>query len=128
MLERAQKAESEVLAFTTNQKELEQSTKRSLSEMKAQLEDALRKEAKATSESAALKNGVKGIKESFARDMKSIRDDMSGANERWKKEGEEMRAKNEALVALVRSQSYVLRQAICIRFCTDEEGLSEHRS
>lgn len=105
VLERAQKAEAEVLAFTTNQKELEQSTKKALNEMKAQLEEAQRKEAKATSEAAALRNGVKGIKDSFARDLKSIRDDMSGADERWEKQGEEMRAKNEALVALVKSQS-----------------------
>lgn len=105
VLERAQKAEAEVLAFTTNQKELEQSTKKSLAEMKAQLEDAQRKEAKATSECSALRTGVKGIKETFARDLRGIRDDMNGADERWKREGEEMRAKNEALVTLVKSQS-----------------------
>jgi DNA helicase IV len=73
--------------------------------MKLQLEEAQRKEAKATSECSALKNGVKGVKDSFARDLKHIRDDMGLADERWKKEGDEMRAKNEALVALVRSQS-----------------------
>ena len=105
VLERAQKAEAEVLAFTTNQKELEQTTKKSLSEMKALLEDAQRKEAKATSECSALRNGVTGIKESFARDLKSIRTDMSGADEKWKKDGEEMRAKNEALITLVNLQS-----------------------
>lgn len=73
--------------------------------MKIQLDDAQRKEAKATSESTALRNGVKGIKETFARDLKSIRDDMNSADERWKREGDEMRAENQALVTLTQSQS-----------------------
>lgn len=73
--------------------------------MKTQMEEAVRKEAKANSECAALRDGVRSMKDAWARDIKGIKDDMKTANERWKAEGEELENKNKALIRLTQEQS-----------------------
>lgn len=73
--------------------------------MRAQLEEAQRKEAKATSECTALRDGIKGMKESWARELKGIRAEMKAADEIWKRDGEEITLKNAALVKLTQDQA-----------------------
>jgi hypothetical protein len=105
VLERAQKAEAQAATLSGNQKELEQSTKKSLAEMSTQLAEAVRDKAKAESESSTLKSGVGGMKESWAREVKAFRAEMKKADEGWKQERDEVKAKNQALLKLVQDQS-----------------------
>jgi predicted nucleic acid-binding Zn-ribbon protein len=105
VLERAQKAESQVAMLSGNQKELEQTTKRSLAEMTSQLAEAQRREAKAESESSALRGGFGSMKDAWAREVKSLRVEVKKTEERWKSEHDQVRAKNQALLKLVQDQS-----------------------
>ena len=105
MLERAQKAEGQAASLSSNQRELEQSTKKSLAEMSTQLAEAQRDKAKAESESNALKSSVGSMKESWAREVKGLRGEMKKADEGWIQERDEVLAKNAALLKLVQDQS-----------------------
>jgi hypothetical protein len=105
VLERAQKAEAQALLLSGNQKELEQSTKKSLAEMTAQLAEAQRKETKAESESSALKSSVGSMKDAWAREVKALRAEVKRADEKWRNEHDEVKAKNQALLKLVQDQA-----------------------
>lgn len=105
VLERARKAESEAASYASNQKDLEKSTKKALAEMKIQLEEAQRKEAKAGSETTALREGVKAMKETWTRELKAVRAEMKVAEEQLKRDAADTRAKNTALVKLTQDQA-----------------------
>ena len=73
--------------------------------MSTQLAEAQRDKAKSESESSALKSGVGSMKESWAREVKALRAEMKKADEGWKAERDEVKAKNQALLKLVQDQS-----------------------
>ena len=107
VLERAKKAESQAATLSSNQRELEQSSKRSLAEMSTQLAEAQRDKARAESECNALKSSVGSMKESWAREVKVLRGEMRKADDGWKQERDEVLEKNTALLKLVQDHSSV---------------------
>jgi len=75
--------------------------------MSTQLAEAQRDKAKAESECNALKSSVGSMKESWAREVKTLRAEIKKADEGWKQERDEVLEKNAALLKLVQDQSSV---------------------
>ncbi|KAK8866156.1 hypothetical protein IAR55_001307 [Kwoniella newhampshirensis] len=105
VLERARTAEAALAQHQSSRKNLEQSTKKSLQHMTAQLTEAQAGQAKAERECASLRESVKSLRDVWAREVKSVREEWKRGEERGKREREEARQKHLALVALVQSQS-----------------------
>ncbi|WVQ97461.1 hypothetical protein IAU59_004574 [Kwoniella sp. CBS 9459] len=105
ILERARTAEAALSSHQSTRKALEQSTKKSLSHMTAQLTEAQAGQAKAERECASLRDSVRSLRDVWAREVKSVREEWKRGEEKGKKEREEARQKHLALVKLVQSQS-----------------------
>ncbi|OCF34049.1 hypothetical protein I316_04396 [Kwoniella heveanensis BCC8398] len=104
ILERARTAEAALASHQSTRKALEQSTKKSLSHMTAQLTEAQAGQAKAERESAYT-DSVRSLRDVWAREVKSVREEWKKGEEKGKREREEARQKHLALVKLVQSQS-----------------------
>ncbi|KAK1925705.1 hypothetical protein DB88DRAFT_208250 [Papiliotrema laurentii] len=105
VLERARTAESSLAQHLSTRKALEQSTKKSLQQMSAQLADAQAAQAKAESESHSLKDSVKSLKGVWARELKAAREEIRKAEEKGRKDLEDARQSHVQLVQLVESQA-----------------------
>ncbi|OCF42287.1 hypothetical protein I317_03907 [Kwoniella heveanensis CBS 569] len=105
ILERARTAEAALASHQSTRKALEQSTKKSLSHMTAQLTEAQAGQAKAERECASLRDSVRSLRDVWAREVKSVREEWKKGEEKGKREREEARQKHLALVKLVQSQS-----------------------
>ncbi|WVF70453.1 hypothetical protein IAT40_005243 [Kwoniella sp. CBS 6097] len=105
ILERARTAEAALASHQSTRKALEQSTKKSLLHMTAQLTEAQAGQAKAERECASLRDSVRSLRDVWAREVKSVREEWKRGEEKGKKEREEARQKHLALVKLVQSQS-----------------------
>jgi hypothetical protein len=91
LLERARTAEAGLATHVSTRKALESSTKKALAQMAAQLTDAQSNQARAEREATSLREGVKSLRDVWARDIKSVR-------EEWKKGEEKARAEREEAV------------------------------
>ncbi|CAD6587762.1 MAG: hypothetical protein TREMPRED_004849 [Tremellales sp. Tagirdzhanova-0007] len=103
--ERARAAESSVSTHESTRKALELSTKKSLAQMSAQLSESQNNQARAEREAENLREGVRSLKEVWAREMMAVREEWKRGEERGRREREEARETHLALVKLVQSQS-----------------------
>ncbi|WWD17638.1 hypothetical protein CI109_102079 [Kwoniella shandongensis] len=105
VLERARTAEAALSQHQSTRKNLEQSTKKSLQHMTAQLTEAQAGQAKAERECSSLRESVKSLRDVWAREVKSVKEEWKRGEEKGRREREEARQKHLALVKLVQSQS-----------------------
>ncbi|ODN90222.1 hypothetical protein L198_06240 [Cryptococcus wingfieldii CBS 7118] len=105
VLERARTAESAFKEISSTRKTLEQSTKKSLTDMTAQLQEAKMREMKAEREAQSLKDGVQSLKDLWARDVKGVREEMKRAEEAEREKREEDARKREEVLKLVETQA-----------------------
>jgi hypothetical protein len=118
VLERARTAESELQLQQSTRKTFEKSTQKQIQTMATQLADAQLSSKKAETECSSMKEGMRSLKEQWARDVKGLRDEVKAGSERSRKEREEAvghphhqikltqkRTKHLQLVEMVSSQS-----------------------
>ena len=86
ILERARSAEASLTDHLGTKKAFEDSTKKAMTEMTTQLKEAQLAKMKAESESNALRDGVKSLREGWAREVKAIKEEMRSAQEASRKE------------------------------------------
>ncbi|RXK39734.1 hypothetical protein M231_02927 [Tremella mesenterica] len=89
MLERARTAESALNEQLSTRKALEQSTKKSLQQMKTELVEAQANQHKAESECASLRDGVKSLRDVWAREVKAMRAEWRKGQDRTRQERDE---------------------------------------
>ena len=89
VLERARAAESSLSTHVSTRKALELSTKKSLAQMSAQLSEAQNNQARAEREAESLREGVRSLKELWAREMTAVREEWKRGEERGRREREE---------------------------------------
>ena len=87
--ERARAAESSVSTHESTRKALELSTKKSLAQMSAQLSESQNNQARAEREAENLREGVRSLKEVWAREMMAVREEWKRGEERGRREREE---------------------------------------
>ncbi|KIR97302.1 hypothetical protein L804_05484 [Cryptococcus deuterogattii 2001/935-1] len=105
VLERARTAETSLKELQQTRKLLEQSTKKQVQEMTQQMNDARVEKTKAERECVSLRDGVKSLRDVWAREVKALTEEMRRKEEEDKKEMEEARNKYTALKALIETQS-----------------------
>ncbi|WVR06095.1 hypothetical protein IAU60_003123 [Kwoniella sp. DSM 27419] len=105
VLERARTAEAGLASHQSTRKALEQSTKKSLQHMMTQLTEAQAGQAKAERECAALRDSVRSLRDVWAREVKSVREESRRGEEKGKKDREEAQQRHLALVKLVQAQA-----------------------
>ncbi|WVQ76989.1 hypothetical protein IAR50_006668 [Cryptococcus sp. DSM 104548] len=105
VLERARTAESSLKEISTTRKALEQSTKKALAQMTADLQEAKTREMKAEREAQSLKEGVQSLKDLWARDVKGVREEMKRAEEAEREKRKEDTRKREKVLRLVEAQA-----------------------
>lgn len=81
MLERARSAESSLAQHLSTKKAFEQSTKKSLQEMTAQVADAHTTQLRAEREANSLRDAVRSLREVWAREVKGVKDAMARTEE-----------------------------------------------
>lgn len=84
VLERARTAESSLAQHLSTKKSLEQSTKKALQEMTAQVADAQAAQIKAEREANSLRDGVRSLRDVWAREVKGVKDAMKRSEEKSK--------------------------------------------
>ena len=89
VLERARSAEASLAEHLGQKKALEETTRKSVAEMTAQMKEAQLARAKAESESSNLRDGVRSLKDAWTREVRVIKEDMRVAEERGRKERDE---------------------------------------
>ena len=89
MLERARTAEAGLNEQLSTRKALEQSTKKSLQQMKADLSEAQANQHKADSECASLRDSVRSLRDVWSREVKGLRTDWRRDQERARQERDE---------------------------------------
>lgn len=105
VLERARTAETSLKELQQTRKSLEQSTKKQVQEMTQQMNDARVEKTKAERECVSLRDGVKSLRDVWAREVKTLKEEMRRKEEEDKKEMEEARNKYTALKELIEAQS-----------------------
>ncbi|ORX37364.1 hypothetical protein BD324DRAFT_625854 [Kockovaella imperatae] len=105
VLERARSAESSLAEHLGHKKAMEDSTKKFINEMTAQVKEATLARGRAESDSSSLRDGIKSLKEAWARELKAVKEEMRAVEEAGRKEREEAMQKRQALVRTVKAQS-----------------------
>lgn len=90
VLERARTAETSLKELQQTRKSLEQSTKKQVQEMTQQMDDARVEKTKAERECVSLRDGVKSLRDVWAREVKAL-------EELRRKEEEDKREMEEAV-------------------------------
>lgn len=72
-----------------NRKSLEQSTKKQVQQMTAQLQEASISQKQAERECVSLRDGVKSLRDAWAREIKAVKDEWKKGVERERQEREE---------------------------------------
>ncbi|KZT69308.1 hypothetical protein DAEQUDRAFT_765615 [Daedalea quercina L-15889] len=104
VLERARKAEAEVLSLKAQLKSETTSSKKSLREMETALTEATAHSQKAEREYVVLRDSLKGLTASFQVDTDALRDDMLKREEKILRGAEEMGKRYARLVEEVRRE------------------------
>jgi len=104
VLERARKAEAEVISLRTQVKSETTTSKKSLREMEAALTEATARSQKAEREYVVLRDSLKGLVSSFQTDTDGLRDEMRKREEKILREAEEMGKRYTRLVEEVRRE------------------------
>lgn len=89
VLERARTAETSLKELQQTRKSLEQSTKKQVQEMTQQMNDAIVEKTKAERECVSLRDGVKSLRDVWAREVKALKEEMRRKEEEDKEEMEE---------------------------------------
>ncbi|XAO27200.1 hypothetical protein I312_106042 [Cryptococcus bacillisporus CA1280] len=105
VLERARTAETSLKELQQTRKSLEQSTKKQVQEMTQQMNDAIVEKTKAERECVSLRDGVKSLRDVWAREVKALKEEMRRKEGEDKEEIEEARNKYTALKELIEAQS-----------------------
>lgn len=105
ILERARTAETSLKDLQQTHKSLEQATKKKIQEMKQQMNDARVEKTKAERECVSLRDGVKSLRDVWAREVKALKEEIRRKEEGDKKEMEEARNNYIALAELIEAQS-----------------------
>ncbi|EKM50610.1 uncharacterized protein PHACADRAFT_213510 [Phanerochaete carnosa HHB-10118-sp] len=104
VLERARKAEAEVLTLKGQLKTETTTSKKSLREMEAALAEAQMRSQKCEREYVTLRDSLKGLVESFKQDHDGLRDEMRKREEKMRREAEEVQKKYVKLIEEVRKE------------------------
>ncbi|OWZ28536.1 hypothetical protein C356_06373 [Cryptococcus neoformans c45] len=105
ILERARAAETSLKDLQQTSKSLEQATKKKVQEMTQQMNDARMEKTKAERECVSLRDGLKSLRDVWAREVKALKEEIRRKEEEDKKEVEEARNKYIALAELIEAQS-----------------------
>jgi hypothetical protein len=89
VLERARTAETELQVQQATRKTFEKSTQKQIQTMTMQLNDAQLTSKKAETECSSMKEGMRSLKEQWAREVKALREEVKVGVERSRKEREE---------------------------------------
>ncbi len=112
VLVRARTAEGNLATQLKERKALEASTKKQMTQMTAELEESQARSMKAEREAMALKDGFKGLKENWAKDMKSLRAEIKATAEDHRKEMDLVEAKNAEMGKVLAGMSKSQKGAI----------------
>ncbi|OBZ74086.1 hypothetical protein A0H81_06269 [Grifola frondosa] len=104
VLDRARKAEAEVLSLRAQLKSESTNSKKSMRDMETSLTESNARSQKAEREYAVLRDSVKGLVQSFQADTDGVREEMRKREDKLKKEAEEMSRKYKMLVEEVRKE------------------------
>ncbi|KAH9911289.1 uncharacterized protein B0H18DRAFT_873249 [Fomitopsis serialis] len=104
VLERARKAEAEVIAVKTQVKSETSTSKKSLREMETALTEATARSQKAEREYVVLRDSIKGLVSSFQTDTDGLRNEMRKREEKILQEAEEMGKRYTRLIEEVRRE------------------------
>ncbi|CCM02675.1 uncharacterized protein FIBRA_04780 [Fibroporia radiculosa] len=104
VLERARKAEAEVITLKSQLKLETTNSKKSLREMDSSLVEATARSQKAEREYIVLRDSLKGLAASFQADTDSLRNEMRKREEKVLREAEDMGKKYSTLVEEVRKE------------------------
>lgn len=89
VLERARSAEKDLATQMATRKTLEQTTKKSIASMTAQVAEAQHAQARAEREAASLREAVKSLRDVWAREVRVVREEWRDGKERQEREREE---------------------------------------
>ncbi|KAI0358243.1 hypothetical protein OH77DRAFT_1421553 [Trametes cingulata] len=104
VLERARKAEAEVVTLRSQLKNETTTSKKTIREMEASLTEHIARTQKAEREYAVLRDSIKGLVESFQTDAVNLREEMRRREEKLKSEAEEMGRKYRLLLEQIQKE------------------------
>ncbi|EMD39239.1 hypothetical protein CERSUDRAFT_112900 [Gelatoporia subvermispora B] len=104
VLDRARKAEAEVITLKSQLKQETTVSKKSIREMESTLTESTAKSQKAEREYIVLRDSLKGLAESFQADQAKLREEMSRREAKVRSEAEELSKKYNKLVEDVRKE------------------------
>ncbi|TFK81561.1 hypothetical protein K466DRAFT_591166 [Polyporus arcularius HHB13444] len=104
VLDRARKAEAEVLTLRSSLKNESTSSKKTIRDMELSLAESTARTQKAEREYAVLRDSIKGLVESFQTDAVNLREEMKRREEKLKADAEEMGRKYKSLLEAVRKE------------------------
>ncbi|KAI0369739.1 hypothetical protein BV20DRAFT_1036247 [Pilatotrama ljubarskyi] len=104
VLERARKAEAEVVTLRSQLKNETTTSKKTIREMEASLTEHTARTQKAEREYAVLRDSIKGLVESFQTDAVNLREEMRRREEKLKSEAEEMGRKYRLLLEQIQKE------------------------
>ena len=104
VLERARKAEAEVVTLKTQLKSETSTSKKTIREMETALAESTARSQKSEREYITLRDSIKGLVESFKADQDRLREEMRKREERIRKEAEEVAKKYKRLVDEVKKE------------------------
>ncbi|THG96748.1 hypothetical protein EW026_g5144 [Hermanssonia centrifuga] len=104
VLERARKAEAEVVVLKSQLKTETTTSKKSLRDMEAALTESTARSQKCEREYITLRDSLKGLVESFKTDHENLREEMRKREEKMRKEAEEISKKYKRLLDEVKKE------------------------
>lgn len=104
MLERARKAEAEVLTLKGQLKSETTTSKKTIREMEAAVAESTARSQKHEREYVTLRDSIKGLVESFKADQDGLREEMKKREDRMRKEAEDLKKKYHRLVEEVKKE------------------------
>ncbi|OSD05345.1 hypothetical protein PYCCODRAFT_1450491 [Trametes coccinea BRFM310] len=104
VLERARKAEAEVITLRAQLKNETSTSKKTIRDMEASLTECTARTQKAEREYAVLRDSIKGLVESFQTDAVNLREEMRRREEKLKADAEEMGRKYRLLLEQIKKE------------------------
>ena len=98
VLERARKAEAEVITLKTQLKSETSTSKKTIRDMDSSLTEYTARTQKAEREYTVLRDSIKGLVASFQTDAESLREEVKRREEKLKSDAEEMGRKYKLLL------------------------------
>ena len=104
MLERARKAEAEVISLKSQLKNETTTSKKTIRDMESSLTECTARTQKAEREYAVLRDSIKGLVESFQTDALTLREEVKRREDKLKADAEEMGRKYRLLLEQVQKE------------------------